>query len=149
MSQPSLTAVISPSSLKAVTSAPAFMHHSAHASMAHWRLHGGAEQASTFIARNNDSIVDLLLFRIEGPRAIVLNEMIAVDNAMVNRFAKTIFAKYPSVVRHAVIAARSAVDAASHRAKYWILEPERQSHPVMRAVVNAVKKIRRMGDRPA
>jgi hypothetical protein len=120
MSQPNLTAVISPSSLKAGTSTPAVtddltftifeqdvpafteaeldrLYHSAYASMAHWRVYGGAEQASTFIARNNDSIVDLLLFRIEGARSVVLNEMIVVDNAMVNRFAKTIFARYPSV----------------------------------------------------
>jgi hypothetical protein len=73
------------------------LYHSAYASMEHLRVYGGAENASTYVARNSDQIVDLLLFRIEGRRAQVLNEMIAVDNAMANRFARAIFERYPAV----------------------------------------------------
>jgi hypothetical protein len=193
MSQPNLTAVISPSSLKAGTGTPAVtddltltifeqdipafaeaeldrLYHGTYASLAHWRAYGGAGQASTFIARNND--IDDYLARFAYRLGTVSCYLTICDcirrggkefHFLWGRYAyKTmlegehrglsrvlVYRSRSALVRHAAIAARSAVNAASHRAKYWILEPERQNHPVVRAAVNALKKIRRMGDHPA
>jgi hypothetical protein len=66
-------------------------------SLAHFRVYGGAENASTYIARSGGKTVAIFLFRIEGSIARVINEWMPVDDAEASRFAASLFANYPSV----------------------------------------------------
>ena len=78
-----------------------------YASLEHWRIYGGAEGASTYVERDGNGIVNVLLFRIE---ALVLNEMIAVDAAMTERFARYLFASHPELQAIAFNAIRPAFE---------------------------------------
>ncbi|HEX7650542.1 MAG TPA: GNAT family N-acetyltransferase [Noviherbaspirillum sp.] len=67
------------------------LYGSEYASLEHMRIYGGASGASTYVERDDKGIVNLLLYRVEGRAAIVLNEMIAVDAALASRFCRTLF----------------------------------------------------------
>ena len=66
-------------------------------SLAHFRVYGGAENASTYIARKHGKAVAIFLFRIEGSVARVVNEWMPLDDVEASRFATYVFASYPSV----------------------------------------------------
>ena len=73
------------------------LYESEFSSLAHFRVYGGAENASTYLARDGDEIVALLLFRIEKNRVRVINEWIRLAAREVRRFTDYIFATFPSV----------------------------------------------------
>jgi CelD/BcsL family acetyltransferase involved in cellulose biosynthesis len=66
-------------------------------SLAHFGVYGGAENASTYIARNGGRAIAIFLFRIEGNIARVVNEWMPLDDAEASRFAAYLFTNYPSV----------------------------------------------------
>ena len=73
------------------------LYSSLYSSLAHRRIFGGMENASTYIVRRNGEIVDLWLFRLSGGRVQVLNEGIPIDEQSANRFIRYVFARYPAV----------------------------------------------------
>jgi hypothetical protein len=79
-------------------------------SMAHFRVYGGVENASTYIVRKNDAIITIFLFRLEGNHVRILNEGIWIDEASVNRFASCIFSRFESVDRISFNAVTSTIE---------------------------------------
>jgi CelD/BcsL family acetyltransferase involved in cellulose biosynthesis len=73
------------------------LYESEFSSLAHFRVYGGAENASTYLARDGDEIRALLLFRRERNRVRVINEWMQLDAREVKRFTDYIFATFPSV----------------------------------------------------
>jgi hypothetical protein len=68
-------------------------------SLAHFRVHGGAENASCWVIRCGADITDILLFRREGCCVRVINEWIKLGEQDIRRFADSVFARYPKVDR--------------------------------------------------
>lgn len=68
-------------------------------SLAHFRIHGGAENAGCWVSRSDADITDILLFRREGRSIHVINEWIKFDEQDIRRFADSAFARYPTVDR--------------------------------------------------
>jgi hypothetical protein len=66
-------------------------------SLTHFRIHGGLENASAYVARTGGRAIAIFLFRIEGGVARVLNEWMPLDDAEASRFAAYVFANHPSV----------------------------------------------------
>lgn len=90
------------------------LYGSEYASLEHLRIYGGADGASTYVEWDgNGDIVNLLLFRIEGRTARVLNEMIRVDDALADRLARYLFARRRELRLIAFNAIRPAFDALS------------------------------------
>jgi CelD/BcsL family acetyltransferase involved in cellulose biosynthesis len=82
------------------------LYESEFSSLAHFRIFGGAENASTYLARDGDKIAALLLFRIEKNKLRVINEWIQLDAKEVQRFTDYVFATFPAVaiiMFHAVL----------------------------------------------
>jgi hypothetical protein len=73
------------------------IYGSVFSSLAHFRIHGGAENASTYVVRKGSDITSVLLFHREGRHVRVINEWIRVDDEEVTRFADYIFNAYRSV----------------------------------------------------
>lgn len=85
------------------TEVPQFIELALHAlygsvfsSMAHFRVHGGLEDASTFVLRKDRDITAVFLFRVEGKRTLVLNEGMEIDETSIAQFAEFIFQRYAS-----------------------------------------------------
>lgn len=89
------------------------LYGSEYASLEHLRIYGGIEGASTYVEWNGNAIANLLLFRIEGRAARVMNEMIAVDAALAERFARYLFDAHPQVLHADFHAIRPAFDTLS------------------------------------
>ncbi len=66
-------------------------------SMAHFRVRGGADNASTFVARRGSEIISLLLFRRRRGKLNVLNEGMRLDSEEARCFADYAFDRYKSV----------------------------------------------------
>lgn len=66
-------------------------------SLAFWRVHGGADNASTYVVREEEKIVTVWLFRRDKNRVHVVNEGMALGSDEVARFAGYIFSRYPVV----------------------------------------------------
>jgi hypothetical protein len=73
------------------------LYGSLFSSMARFRVYGGAEHASTYVARRDQDIVALFLFRREGRHVRVLNEGMRIDDAAATCFADYIFDRFPAV----------------------------------------------------
>lgn len=68
-----------------------------YSSLAHFRVYGGAEGASTYVVRKDGQVTEILLFRRASQRVQVINEWIRMGKESVARFADFIFDRYPSV----------------------------------------------------
>lgn len=66
-------------------------------SLEHFRIYGGTERISTYVARSGGKVVSVMLFRIEQGKAQVLNEFIRLDRQEISRFAEAVFAAYPAL----------------------------------------------------
>lgn len=66
-------------------------------SLAHFRVFGGMENASTYVVRDGAAIICVWLFRREKNHVQVLNEGMPIDGEEVERFARHIFAVYGAV----------------------------------------------------
>jgi hypothetical protein len=84
-------------------------------SMAHFRVYGGLPaDTCTYVARSNERIVALLLFRHENGRVQVLNEGMRLDDDEIERFARYVFGKYPA----AGVISFHAVDIAADKLSF-------------------------------
>ncbi len=70
------------------------LYGSLYSSMAQFRVYGGIENASTFVAWRDQNIVAILLFRIEDRQVRVVNEGMPIDDATVTCFAGYIFDRF-------------------------------------------------------
>lgn len=68
-------------------------------SLAHYRIYGGAENASTYVARDGDKPVAILLFRFNGRELRVVNEWFRLERAQLIRFTHLAFNRYSAVDR--------------------------------------------------
>jgi hypothetical protein len=66
-------------------------------SLAHFRIYGGAENASTYVVRSGEEIITLLLFVRDKNKVRVINEWIKVGAEELEQFASYIFATFKSV----------------------------------------------------
>lgn len=57
----------------------------------------GFDKTRAYVVREDGEITTLLLFRIEGRRVKVLNEVMRLESHEIQRFARNIFARYPNV----------------------------------------------------
>ncbi|HYD78882.1 MAG TPA: GNAT family N-acetyltransferase [Paucimonas sp.] len=73
------------------------LYGSVYSSLAHFRIHGGAEDASTYVARRGGDIVALFLFRREGRRVRVVNEGMILDREAIENFVEYVFSTFPGV----------------------------------------------------
>ena len=73
------------------------LYGSVYASLAQFRIYDHGGPASTYVARLGNSPLAVLLFRIDGFALRVLNEVIAIDVAEIDRFARFAFASFPAV----------------------------------------------------
>ena len=68
-----------------------------YSSLTHFRIVGGAENASTYVARKDGNPVAIFLFRQQGKKVQVLNEGMMLSVIEVARFADYIFTAFPAV----------------------------------------------------
>lgn len=68
-----------------------------HASLPFFRVFRRTDNASCYVARNQDSVLDILVFRIELRRVLVLNEMFHIDAVELTRFVESIFNTFPRI----------------------------------------------------
>lgn len=73
------------------------LYRSIFSSLPQFRIRGGAEDAFTYVARTDSRILSILIYRIEGRRAAVINECFTLKNEEALRFARYIFDRYPHV----------------------------------------------------
>lgn len=73
------------------------LYENIYSSIAHWRISGAIQDASTFALRENGKLVTVLLFRREQDKVSVINEGIPINNAEVDRFAGYIFGTFKDV----------------------------------------------------
>lgn len=73
------------------------LYGSVFSSMPQFRVYGGAENASTYVARDEERIKTLFLYQLEGQTLRVLNEGMALDDKAVREFADAVFSRYPHV----------------------------------------------------
>lgn len=73
------------------------LYGSIFSSLEHFRIYGGTERISTYVARREGKVVSLMLFRIERRTAHVLNEFIRLGQREIVRFTDTVFAAYPAL----------------------------------------------------
>lgn len=73
------------------------LYENVYASIPKLAIYGRLDDISTYIVRRGSTPLTIYLFRNDGRTVRVLNELIKVDEDNINRFAKTIFATYPSV----------------------------------------------------
>lgn len=73
------------------------LYGSIFSSMAQFRAYGGAENASTYVAREGDEIKALFLYELQGQTLQVVNEGMALEEAQVKHFAQAAYARYPQV----------------------------------------------------
>lgn len=66
-------------------------------SLAHFRIYGGAENASTYVVQAGGKVITLLLFMRDKNKVRVVNEWIGVGAEELDRFASHIFARFASV----------------------------------------------------
>ena len=83
---------------------PAFVHGaleqlygSMYASFAHFEVYGGLNEANTYVATGADGIEDIFLYRREHRSIHVINEQMRLDAQAIDRFANTMFERYPEV----------------------------------------------------
>ena len=75
------------------------LYGSLFSSLAHFRIYGGAEEASTYVVRHDGAPTVVLLFRREPGAVRVINEGIRIEPEEIVRFATQIFGRYPSIAR--------------------------------------------------
>lgn len=73
------------------------LYGSIFSSLEHFRIYGGTDGISTYVARDSSSVVSIMLYRIEGRKAYVLNEFILLDEQEIMRFTKAIFTAHPAL----------------------------------------------------
>lgn len=66
-------------------------------SLQHFRVYGGVDQISTYVARSGATPACVLLFRIENHRVRVINETIRLEQREIARFAEYIFTHFPRI----------------------------------------------------
>jgi hypothetical protein len=66
-------------------------------SLVHFRIEGGLENVSAYVARCGTRPLAIFLFRIEGAVARVVNEWMPLDDAEASRFAGWLFPRHPAV----------------------------------------------------
>lgn len=66
-------------------------------SMTQFRVYGSVKDASTYLVRKNDKTITIFLFRQQGGRVDVINEVIRVEEQDVSHFAEYIFSTFKSV----------------------------------------------------
>jgi hypothetical protein len=87
------------------------LYQSVFASMARVRSMGLSEQVSAFVARGAGEVSCVLLFRRDGPMVQVLNEAVELHAVDIERFARALFATYPTVRLVSFPAVRSQIGA--------------------------------------
>ncbi|MCC2973790.1 GNAT family N-acetyltransferase [Massilia sp. IC2-476] len=80
-----------------VEEALADLYDTLHASLPFFRVYRSLDAVSCYIAERDGRPSTILLFRCEGRRIEVLNEMIAIDQPELRRFARYVFHSYPEV----------------------------------------------------
>ena len=81
------------------------LYGSLFSSLAYFRVYGGTENFSTYVARQESDITAIFLFRFEGNRIRVINEGIRPSQDDLEWFADYMFAKFPSssvIIFHAL-----------------------------------------------
>ena len=73
------------------------LYGSIYSTLDQFRLDDSLAGASTYVARSGNRISALLLYRIDGGVATVLNQMIAVGHEELQRFAAALFARHREV----------------------------------------------------
>lgn len=62
-----------------------------YSSMPHFRVHGGLDNASTFLLRKDQEIIAVFLYVVQGSKVRILNEGMKIDELAVRQFANFIF----------------------------------------------------------
>jgi hypothetical protein len=73
------------------------LYRSIFSSLPQFRIHGGADQAITLVARTRTCILSVLIYRVEGRRVEVLNQCFVLQDEEITRFTRYIFERYPLV----------------------------------------------------
>jgi hypothetical protein len=83
---------------------PAFLEHelgrlyrSIFSSLPQFRIRGGADNASVYVARSEERILSALIYRIEGSTAVVANQCFTLGDAEAARFANYMFKRFPQL----------------------------------------------------
>jgi hypothetical protein len=73
------------------------LYGSIYSTLDQFRLDNALAGASTYVARSGNRITALLLYRIDGGVATVLNQMIVIEREELIRFSKALFDRYGKV----------------------------------------------------
>lgn len=87
------------------------------ATLAYQRIIGGDPALHTYVEADGERIETVLLFRLEGRRARVVNEFARLDEARLRRFAATLFAEIPQlhVISLCALHADTRLDGIAHQ----------------------------------
>lgn len=73
------------------------LYRSVFSSLPQFRIHGGVDNAITYVARSGSRILSILIYRIEGRKAVVVNQCFTLGDEEASRFSRYIFKRYPAV----------------------------------------------------
>jgi hypothetical protein len=73
------------------------LHRNVFSSVTRLRSQGRLQQVSAYVVRSGGRVTSLLLFRREGQAVRVLNEAIALEQAEIEAFSRTVFESYSGV----------------------------------------------------
>lgn len=75
------------------------LYHHINSSLCHHAVARRARHACAYVARRGEQPLAIFLFQREGRSIVVFNEMMQVTAEEIERFAKTIFSRFPAVAR--------------------------------------------------
>jgi hypothetical protein len=73
------------------------LYRSIFSSLPQFRIHGGAEHASVYVARQSARLSSVLLYRAMGREVDVVNQCVRLEQEEISRFADFIFRRLPGV----------------------------------------------------
>jgi hypothetical protein len=77
-----------------VESALEKLYQNLYASLVWLKIRGVAERLSTYVVTDNGQPSTILLFRIDGSRAVVINNVIEIREIEIGRFARALFTRF-------------------------------------------------------
>jgi hypothetical protein len=71
------------------------LYRSIYSSLPQFRIHGGAENASVYVARQSTRVSCVLLYHVNGREVGVVNQCVSLEQKEISRFADFIFRRLP------------------------------------------------------
>ena len=73
------------------------LYQSIYSTMARIRIYEENKALSTYVARRGETVISVILFRLEKSKIIVINQQATIDAVEISRFSSAVFLRYKNV----------------------------------------------------